>query len=156
MESNHSSGDGRIDSTGVGRAGGTPRVELYRSRDAGDTDDGVLKRLRNLEDVGRLRAFELVRCGDCAGGPDERNRQSPRDLLRRRYRSFEQWAETYGRELVGFEQQTSRSVLTGSTTAEVVFPDRTLAEYRDGRLSFVAPSADEHGTTTVSDRIETY
>jgi hypothetical protein len=47
-------------------------------------------------------------------------------------------------------------VLTGSTTAEVVFPDRTLAEYRDGRLSFVAPSADEHGTTTVSDRIETY
>jgi hypothetical protein len=137
-----------------------PRVELYvrslEPSEARDEQERVIERLRELDDEGRIRAAETVLCGECVCPMSAGSDGDIGSHLLRRYEAFKDWATNHGRTLAGFEERHTESVLTGTTLTELVFPRLTLAEYRDGRLSYVAPSTDGTETTTVADRLETY
>ncbi len=137
-----------------------PRVELYvRSlapADTRQTQENVVGRLQSLDARDNIRGFELALCGDCVCPTLNTATTDVGSRLLDRYDRFQQWADATDRELTGFEQRETESLLTGTTVTGVVFPRLTLAEYRDGELTFVAPSANGTEQMSVIDRIETY
>jgi hypothetical protein len=72
------------------------------------------------------------------------------------YERFTEWADETDRELVGFEERDTKSILTGTRVTGIVFPRVVIAEYRRGELTFVAPSRDDGSETTVADRLSAY
>jgi hypothetical protein len=138
---------------------GVPRIELYlRSlapTTARKTQDAVIERLRQLDDRGRIRGFDVVLCGDCIC-PRSATADTPTgERLLEKYEALEAWATARDRELVGFEERDLNGVLTGTSITGIVFPQIVLGEFRDGDLSYVAPSTDGTRHVTVRDRLET-
>ncbi|MEF8813033.1 MAG: HTH domain-containing protein [Halovenus sp.] len=138
----------------------TPRVELYlRSLAPTETrgqQEEIVEELQSLEDAGQLAGFEVALCGECVCPESSTADTAVGRRLLRRHEAFEQWADERGRELVGFRERDTESLLTGTKVTGIVFPRMVLAEYREGRLDFVAPSRDGAEQTTVRDRLETY
>jgi hypothetical protein len=137
-----------------------PRVELYvRSlapTEARDQQERVVARLQSLDDRDELRAVETVLCGDCVCPSLATADTDIGEHLLGRYRAFEEWAADHDRELVGFERRDTQSLLTNTSVTGIVFPRLALAEYRNGRPTYVAPSANGTDTTSVADRLDTY
>lgn len=75
-------------------------------------------------------------------------------LLLDRFERFEAWAGRDDRSLAGFTRKTGRSLLTGESVSGVCFPDRVLAEYRDGDLAFVAPCRADGREWTGGERVD--
>lgn len=138
----------------------SPRIELFCRSLAPSTgrqeQERVVKRLRTLDETDRIRGFEVVLCGECVCPRAATAETDPGERLLDRYDAFQTWAEETGRELGGFEKRATKSMLTGTTVTGIVFPRLTLAEYREGELTFVAPSRDGSDGTSVADRLDTY
>ncbi|WP_246985302.1 HTH domain-containing protein [Halorientalis marina] len=141
-------------------AGDRPRIELFlRSLAPATGRDGqerIVERLRTLDEENVVRDFEVVLCGECVCPQAATAETEPGERLLTSYEAFEAWADDRDRELSGFEQRDTKSILTGTTVTGIVFPRVVLAEYRDGDLTFVAPSADDTEKTSVSDRLSAY
>lgn len=139
---------------------GLPRLELYlRSlapTTARDAQDRVVERLRTLADEDAIAGFDVAVCGDCVCPNAATATSEPGSRLLSRYDAFESWAAARDRELVGFEERDTRSMLTDTRVTGIVFPRMTLAEFRDGDLTFVAPSRTDRERTSVLDRLERY
>lgn len=137
-----------------------PRVELYLRSLAPatgrDHQDAVLERLRDLDEAGRIKGVDVRVCGDCVCPQSATARTAPGRRLLDRYEQFEAWADRTGADLAGFEHRDVESVLTGTTVTGVAFPRMVLAEYRRGRLAFVAPADTGEETVRVEDRVDTY
>lgn len=137
-----------------------PRVELYVRSLAptnGRTEqERTVDRLRSLDDRGEIKGVDIRLCGDCVCPSLNTATTDVGELLLDRYSTFQGWAEQAGRELTGFERQQTESLLTGTTVTGISFPKLTLAEFRGGSLTFVAPSADGDSHTSVSERVDTY
>ncbi|WP_340098882.1 HTH domain-containing protein [Salinibaculum salinum] len=137
-----------------------PRVEVYlRSlapTDIRDTQERIVDRLRTLDDEGRIEGVDYTVCGECVCPSLQTAETDIAKLLLRRYESFEEWADSSDRELVGFEQRDTESLLTGTSVTGIVFPRLTLAEFRSGAVTFVAPSTNGTEQTSVSDRLDVY
>jgi hypothetical protein len=137
-----------------------PRVEVYlRSlapTDIRDTQEKIVDRLRTLDDEGQIKGVDYTLCGECVCPSLQTAETDIAKLLLRRFESFEEWADNNDRELVGFEQRDTESLLTGTSVTGIVFPRLTLAEFRDGELTFVAPSANGTEQTSVTDRLDVY
>jgi hypothetical protein len=137
-----------------------PRLELLlRSLapvDARPAQERLVSRLQSLDDEDRIKGVDYTLCGECLCPSLNTAETDIAAFLLERYERFEAWAEENGRELVGFEERDTESLLTGATVTGIVFPRITLAEYREGSLTFVAPSTNGTEQTTVADRLETY
>ena len=137
-----------------------PRIELYvRSlapAEGRKRQEAVVERLRALDADGHIAGVEVVLCADCVWPSLGTAETDVGRRLLRRYDAFREWAEARGRELVGFRRRDADSLLTGTAVTGIVFPRLALAEYRDGDLAFVAPSANGTEQTTVSDRLDVY
>jgi hypothetical protein len=140
--------------------GSPPRVELFlRSlapTAARPAQERLVSRLQSLDDEDKITGVDYTLCGECVCPSLHTAETDIAAFLLDRYERFEAWAEENGCELVGFEERDTESLLTGATVTGIVFPRMTLAEYRDGSLSFVAPSTDGVEQTTVADRLDTY
>lgn len=138
----------------------TPRVELFvRSlapTDARETQEQVVDRLQSLDEDDQIRGVDYTLCGECVCPSLNSAQTDIAQLLLGRYERFESWAETNDRELVGFEQRETESLLTGTSETGIVFPRLTLAEFRGGEVAFIAPSTDGTEQTTVKERLEAY
>ena len=141
-------------------AGDRPRIELFLRSLAPATgregQERIVERLRTLDEEGVIRDFEVVLCGECVCPRAATAETGPGERLLNSYDAFEGWADDRGRELSGFERRDTKSILTGTTVTGIVFPRVVLAEYRDGALTFVAPSAADTEKTSVSDRLSAY
>jgi hypothetical protein len=137
-----------------------PQVELYMRSlaptDVRDEQERIVGTLQSLDAAGKIADVEFTLCGDCVCPSLNTAETDTAKFLLRRFESFQQWAEANGRTLVGFEERDTQSLLTGTTVTGIVFPRITLAEYRDGRLTFVAPSSNGSEQTTVSERLAEY
>ena len=137
-----------------------PRVELYvRSlapTRARETQDEVVTRLRRLGEDDRIADHEVALCGECVCPNAATATTDVGQRLLSRYDDFRAWAADHDRDLVGFQERETHSMLTDTTVTGIVFPRLTLAEYRDGDLAFVAPSRSGDTTTSVLDRLGTY
>jgi hypothetical protein len=138
----------------------SPRIELFCRSLAPSTgreqQDRIVQRLRTLDERDRIQGFEVVLCGECVCPRAATAETDPGEFLLDRYDGFQAWAEETDRTLVGFEKRNTKSMLTGTTVTGIVFPRLTLAEYRDGELTFVAPSSDGSEQTSVADRMGDY
>lgn len=130
-------------------------VELYvRSlapRASRDSQESLLERLRRATAVDSTEVVvtgEQI-CPSTLAAGTEIGR-----LLLERYERFERWADATDRSLPAFTRKTGRSLLTGDSVAGICFPDRVLAVYRDGDLSFVAPCRAGDREWTVPERVE--
>lgn len=66
------------------------------------------------------------------------------------------WADDHGRTLEPFIETRQRcSTVTGEDGTVLVLPVMLLAEYRDGAVAHVTPSADGNDVYSVVDRVET-
>lgn len=137
-----------------------PRLELYvRSlapTDARESQERVVERIQRLAEHDRIAGFEVVLCGDCVCPTAATADTEPGSRLLSRYDTFESWADEHDSELVGFEHKDVRSLLTDSNVTGIVYPRMTLAEFRNGALTYVAPSRNGTERTSVLDRLETY
>jgi len=139
-----------------------PRLELFVRSLAPtvgrEKQERVVRRLRELDDGDRIEGFDLVICGDCVCPSAETARTEPGQRLLGRFEDFDDWAAGEDRDLVGFERREIESMLASSRgpVTGVVFPRMVLAEYRDGSLTFVAPSSNGVDQTSVVDRLEQY
>lgn len=137
-----------------------PRIELFvRSlapTDIRDRQERIVETLTALDGDGEIAGVEYTLCGECVCPSLQTAETDIAQLLLDRHAAFEDWAESRDRELVGFERRDTESLLTGTTVTGIVFPRITLAEYREGTLTFVAPSTDGTEHTTVEDRLGTY
>lgn len=138
---------------------GRPRIELYlRSLAPAQgrrQQETVVERLRALDTDDRIRGFDVVLCGECVCPQSATAETDPGRRLLDSYERFADWADRTDRELVGFSRRDTTSLLTGTEVTGIVFPRVVLAEYRDGALSYVAPSAGDE-QTSVRERLETY
>lgn len=137
-----------------------PRVELYlRSlapSEGRDQQEAVMQTLNGLAEAGRIEGVEVTVCGECVCPSLAAAETAVGERLLRRYASFEQWADEADRDLVGFEERNTTSLLTDTEITGIVFPRLTLAEYDESDLAFVAPSRNGVDTTSVLDRLEDY
>jgi hypothetical protein len=137
-----------------------PRVELFvRSlapTDARETQEQVVNRLQSLDENDRIRGVDYTLCGECVCPSLNSAETDIAQLLLGRYERFETWAESNGRDLIGFERRETEPLLTGTSVTGIVFPRLTLAEFRGGDVSFVAPSTDGTEQTTVKERLDAY
>jgi hypothetical protein len=137
-----------------------PRIELYLrslAPTAGrEEQERIVEQLQSLDESGRIRGFDVVLCGECVCPESATAETDPARKLIEQYRQFVDWADDRDRDLVGFEERDTKSMLTGTTVTGIVFPRIVLAEYRDGALTYVAPSRDRQSRTTVRDHLETY
>ena len=135
-----------------------PRAELFlRSlapTDARDQQERVVERLRTLEAEGRVGTLDVRLCGECVCPESVTAETEPGRRLLDRHEAFRRWADDRDRELVGFERRDTESLLTGTRVTGIVFPRIVLAEYRDGDLTYVAPSRTEQERTSVTDRLD--
>jgi hypothetical protein len=137
-----------------------PRVELYvRSlapTDIRDRQESVIERLAELDESDRIKAFDVVLCGDCVCSSAATAKTDIGQQLLDRYERFEQWAQESDRTLAGFTEQATSSAMLETTVTGISFPRLALAEYRGGELAYVAPSRNGTEHTTVLDRIKQY
>lgn len=137
-----------------------PRIEVYVRSLAPtatrDKQERIVGRLQSLEDEGRIKAVDYTLCGECVCPSLNTAETDIAQLLLDRYEAFGEWADDAGRDLVGFEERDTESLLTGTTVTGIVFPRMVLAEYRNGDLAFVAPSTNGVEQTSVGDRIGVY
>jgi hypothetical protein len=130
-------------------------VELYvRSlapRAARSSQESLLERLRRASAVD---STEVVVTGEQICPETLAAGTEIGSLLLDRLERFEAWAAGTDRSLVGFTRKTGRSLLTGESVSGVCFPDRVLAEYRDGDLAFVAPCRADGREWTVGERVD--
>jgi len=137
-----------------------PRIEVFlRSlapTESRERQERLVSRLRELDDDGRIEGVEYTLCGECVCPSLETAETDIAKLLLDRYQSFEEWAAENGRELVGFREKDTESLLTGTSVTGIVFPRVALAEYRNGEVTFVAPSTNGTDQTAVEDRLDAY
>lgn len=82
---------------------------------------------------------------------DERTTSS---AVHERMERLRSWAAASGRSLEPvFQRRTGQSSLMGGHYDVLVLPMMGLVEYRDGRVSHVAPSRDGDDLVSVSDRV---
>lgn len=141
-------------------SGEAPRLELYLRSLAPSTarleQERVVERCQALDAAGDIAAFEIAVCGDCVCPRSATADTAPGRRLLDRYEEFQAWADERGRELESFEERDFDSVVADTRVTGVVFPRLTLAEYRDGALTFVAPSARTGEVATVQERLHQY
>jgi len=137
--------------------GDRPRVELFLRSLAPETaraeQDDLIERLQWLEADGRLRTFEVHVCGACLCPSTAAADTDTGRFLLARFEQFESWAAERDRSLVGVRRRCVESSLAGDTVSGLSLPRMTLAEFVDGEVRFVAPSAGS-STTTVRDRLD--
>jgi hypothetical protein len=137
-----------------------PRLELFLRSLAPSTgreqQERIVERIRTLDEENFIRGFEVVLCGECVCPRSVTAETEPGERLLSSYESFSEWAVETDRELVGFEERDTKSILTGTKVTGIVFPRVVIAEYRSGELTFVAPSSDGESKTTVADRLSAY
>lgn len=137
-----------------------PRLELFlRSLapfDARDQQERIIDTLESLSEAGRVKEFRAHVCGESLSPTSAPARTEVGQHLLDRYEAFRDWARTHDRELVGFTERSTTSLVTDTTTTEIVLPQIVLAEYHDGDLTYVAPSSNGADTTSVADRLDIY
>jgi hypothetical protein len=137
-----------------------PRLELFLRSLAPSTgreqQERIVERVRTLDDEDFVRDFEVVLCGECVCPRSVTAETEPGERLLNSYERFTEWADETDRELVGFEERDTKSILTGTRVTGIVFPRVVIAEYRSGELAFVAPSRDGGSETAVTDRLSAY
>lgn len=134
-------------------------VELYvRSFAPGSShglQDAVLRRLRELVDVGRLDGMRLHVWGDSICPESAAARTAAGEFVLDRVSTFVAWARANG--------FTPRSCLRAtdvcSTLADVEytairFPQMLLAEFRDGELLFLSPCGDTARSIAVLEHLD--
>lgn len=137
-----------------------PRIEVFVRSLAPSTarqqQDAIVDRLRDYREAGRISDWEVIVSGGCVCPDAATATTGPGERLLSRYEAFTEWAEDRDRDLVGFDTRETKSMLTGTTVTGIMFPRTVLAEYRDGALTFVAPSRANGDETTVADRLADY
>lgn len=133
------------------------RVELFvRSLAAGDSQARVgatIERLDELLDAGAIDGYDVHLWGTGVSLDPRIVGTETGSFIRERVASFQEWAHESGRELPGFEVETRSSAMTGRVHRNVAVPTMAICERHDGVVEWVAPCADEAGTTTVEDRL---
>jgi hypothetical protein len=141
-------------------------VELYvRTLSPTDARDSQESLLETLQQSAAVDSIEVVVTGDRICPETVAAGTEIGSALLEKFEQFEQWASETGRTLApAFRRETGRSLLTGESVSGACFPDRALAEYRNGSLSFVAPccndgtaaadSREDERTWSVPDRVD--
>lgn len=137
-----------------------PRLELFLRSLAPSTgreqQERIVERVRTLDDEDQIRDFEVILCGECVCPRSVTAETEPGERLLNSYERFTEWADETDRELVGFEERDTKSILTGTEVTGIVFPRVVIAEYRSDELAFVVPFRDGDSETTVADRLSAY
>jgi hypothetical protein len=134
-------------------------VELYvRSLSPTDTRGSQESTLRRLQRTDAVDSIEVIVTGDRICPETVAASTEIGAALLEKFEQFERWASETDRTLEpAFRRETGRSLLTGESVSGACFPDRALAEYRNGTLSFVAPCLEGSGgnerTRSVSERV---
>jgi hypothetical protein len=132
----------------------TPRVTLYVRGDmfgANDQQNAVVRRLRELEDSGRIDAYDVMvwdgRVQLTGGGG-----RTPDAVAA--YEEFDAWAASAGVDIDPFFTVRERESFVDGVARELVLPVMCL-EVRTGRdIETVAPNVDGPDITTVQDCLD--
>lgn len=138
---------------------GRLRVELHvRSlapRAGHRQQERVIDRLEELESNGQVDEFSIDVWGKQVGLSSAAARTDAGRFVLDRVESFREWAAENGCSVESFfETRHVTSQVTDEQYTALVLPSLTLAEYRDGDLSYVAPCSDDGDATTVHDRLD--
>jgi hypothetical protein len=142
-----------------------PRTETERRvecwvRSLARVPDGpqgrVVRRLEWLVTDDRLDTLEVETWPAAVPADAERLLGSHERTVHERLQAFEDWADRQGRDLgPGFEQRPAGHTYLDTPIERVwTLPAVALAEYRDGELVWVTPSADETGIDSVDEHLE--
>jgi hypothetical protein len=132
----------------------TPRVTLYVRGDmfgANDQQNSVVRRLRELEESGRIEAYDVfvwdgrVRLN---GGVE----RVPAAVDA--YEEFDAWAEAAGVDIDPFFTVRERESFVDGIARELVLPVMCLEVRAGDGIDTVAPYVDDAGTTTVQDCLD--
>lgn len=116
--------------------------------------DALVARMSELESAGVIEGYDVHVWGKQVE-LDPETRTEPGERALATYRSFVEWADRNGRNLGSFFQERAvDSAVSGESYRSVVFPAFALAEYVDGDLAFVTPSADGQRIRTPTDRFD--
>jgi hypothetical protein len=123
---------------------------------AGHTQqEAAIERLDRLESRGRVDEFSVNVWGHQVSLSTAAARTDAGQFVLDRVEEFREWAEETGRSVDSFfETRRVSSEIMDEDFAALVLPAVTLAEYREGELSFVAPCSDGESVCTVADRID--
>lgn len=135
------------------------RLELYvRSLSPGGArpqQAAVIDRLERLETEHATVDVTVTVWGKEIGTTTPAARTDAGQFILERVSEFREWARERGRSIDSFfETREVHSSITGEEYTALVLPVMTLAEYHDGSLRFVAPSANGETVYTVSDRVD--
>lgn len=138
--------------------GGGRTVELYvrslASREAHERQEGVIERLRDLDERGAIDGFDVVvwgrtLCRESHGARTEVGR-SVVDRLDR----VEEWVDGTARSIAQFcRTERLDSAITGESREVVSLPSLALAEFDGGELVRFAPCREDREVVSVSDRL---
>lgn len=134
-------------------------AELYvRSlapRSGKGRQESAIDRLAALEEGGRLEDVTVNVWGRQVSLSSAAARTDAGQFVLDRVERFREWARRHGRSVDSFfRTRRVESSIADEEYVALVLPMLTLAEYHDGELAFVAPSADGSAVTTVADRID--
>jgi hypothetical protein len=122
-----------------------------------DQQESAIERLDRLATDGRIDEFSVDVWGQQVSLSTASARTDAGRAVLDRVEAFREWADETGRSVESFfETRRVASEITDQQYVSLVLPTLTLAEYRDGDLSFVAPCSDGGTVTTVTDRIDGY
>jgi DNA-binding Lrp family transcriptional regulator len=136
----------------------TPALELYVRSLSADTVHGpresVLERLSRLEREGVVAEYTVHVWGRRVSPETAARTEAGRFLLDRieRFRDRSRRNATSTRSF--FEPHEVTSSITGESYTAVTVPSLALAEFRDGALRRVTPSADGGTVRTVEDHLD--
>lgn len=136
----------------------TVTLELYvRSlacRGGQDLQDSVIERLDQLAANGTIDDYTIELWGDRIPTGGAIAETETCQQLQERIEAFLDWAERTGVEFRGcFDTEQVYSEFTDERYQAIELPQRALAEYHDGTLTWVAPCVDQDTVYTVSDRL---
>lgn len=137
----------------------TPTVELYvRSLAAGDNQARIsdtLSRLADLDAEGVIEDYEVHVWGDGVSLDSEITGTEAGSFIRETAAAFREWAHDTGRELSGFETETTHSAMTGRTHRNLSVPTMAVCERVDDEVTWVAPCTDGDAVHSVGDYVST-
>lgn len=121
---------------------------------ASERQAAVIDRLEELVSRSVLADLHVSVWGEQVTLAGEGGRTATGVSVRERIADVRSWAEENGRTLEPFfETRERQSAVTGADDTVLVLPVLLLAEYRDGAVTHVAPSADGATVYTVADRL---
>ncbi|WP_254535426.1 HTH domain-containing protein [Halomarina litorea] len=137
----------------------TPTVEVYvRSLAAGDNQARIsdtLSRLADLSAEDVIEGYEVHVWGEGVSLDPEITGTEAGSFIRETAAAFREWAHETGRDLSGFETETTHSAMTGRTHRNLSVPTMAICEKVDDEVTWVAPCTDGDSVHTVSDYVDT-